>query len=225
MKEIIINQIIKTNRKTMALIIQPDGSLVVRAPRWATKSQINGFVSQKSGWILKKQAEVTARGITSQAKGFVEGEKFLFLGKEYPIILVDRQRQALELDGGFRLARNAQHAARQVFTRWYQKHAREVITARVVEYASLYGFKYSKIGITGARTRWGSCSLKGSLNFSWRLVMAPMDIIDYVVIHELVHLRQHNHSRAFWKELAEIMPDYAARRGWLTKNGPRFTLG
>jgi predicted metal-dependent hydrolase len=93
-----------------------------------------------------------------------------------------------------------------------------------VEYAKQHGFVYSKIGITGARTRWGSCSAKGSLNFSWRLIMAPLEIIDYVIIHELVHLRYHNHSRAFWKGVADILPDYRARKAWLTQNSHRFTL-
>jgi predicted metal-dependent hydrolase len=94
----------------------------------------------------------------------------------------------------------------------------------VDHYASQYGFQYKKIGITSAQTRWGSCSANGSLNFSWRLILAPMEAVDYVVVHELVHTVHHNHSRRFWQKVGKIMPDYKERRKWLRKNGQRLIL-
>jgi len=223
MNKIQIDQIIRTNRKTYAIIIQPDGKLVVRAPLRAAARQINAFVDQNAGWIQQKQAEMSSRNISSQGKNYREGELFLFLGQEYPLILVDQQKQPLLLDGSFKLARRALPMAQLVFSRWYKKQAAETISARVDYYASQHGFSFTKFGITSARTRWGSCSQKGSLNFSWRLVMAPMEAINYVVVHELVHTRHHNHSRAFWSAVAQIMPDYRQRRSWLKQNGYLLT--
>jgi predicted metal-dependent hydrolase len=86
------------------------------------------------------------------------------------------------------------------------------------------GFQYSRVGITSARTRWGSCSAKGALNFSWRLIQAPMEAVDYVVIHELVHTVIHNHSRKFWTRLEQVLPDYRERRKWLRSNGHRLLV-
>jgi len=218
-----IDQIIRTKRKTFAIIIQSDGRLVVRAPLRATNRQIIAFVDQHAGWIQQKQAEVSSRNMKSQAKNFRDGEKFLFLGKEYPLILVDNQKQPLLLDGSFKLAARVQPKAQLAFTGWYKKQAAEIIFARVDSYVNQHGFSFTKFGITGARTRWGSCSQKGSLNFSWRLVMAPMEIIDYIVVHELVHTRHHNHSRDFWSAVAQIMPQYRQRRSWLKENGYLLT--
>ncbi len=223
MGKIQIDQIIRTNRKSFALIIQADGKLVVRAPLRASNRQINAFVDQHTGWIQQKQAVVSSRNMNSPAKTYRDGEMFLFLGQEYPLILVDIQKQPLLLDGSFKLAARALPKAQLAFSGWYRKQAADIISARVAYYVSRYGFSYAKFGITGARTRWGSCSQKGSLNFSWRLVMAPMEIIDYVVVHELVHTRHHNHSREFWNAVAQIIPDYRQRRSWLKGNGYLLT--
>ena len=218
-----IDQIIRSNRKSFAIIIQPDGKLVVRAPLRASNRQIFAFVDQNAGWIQQKKAEVSIRTPKIQARNYREGEMFLYLGKEYPLILVDTQKQPLLLDGSFKLAVRALPEAQLAFSGWYKKQAAEIISARVDDYVSQQGFSFTKFGITGARTRWGSCSHKGSLNFSWRLVMAPMEIIDYVVVHELVHTRHHNHSREFWVAVAQIMPDYRQRRSWLKQNGYLLT--
>jgi len=105
------------------------------------------------------------------------------------------------------------------FERWYRKEAARILKKRVEQYASQYGFQYKKVGVTSARTRWGSCSASGALNFSWRLIMAPLDVVDYVIVHELVHTQVHNHSKQFWKRVGTIMPDYEERRKWLRRNG------
>ena len=120
------------------------------------------------------------------------------------------------------MAQSAQGQAAQLFEQWYRQQARTVFTERVELYAQKYGFEYAKIRISSARTRWGSCSSKGTLSFTWRLVMAPLEIVDYVVVHELSHLREHNHSKAFWAQVAAILPDYKSRRKWLKVNGTNF---
>ncbi|MCK5429111.1 MAG: M48 family metallopeptidase, partial [Anaerolineales bacterium] len=124
----------------------------------------------------------------------------------------------------FLLTQTALTHAEEIFTRWYKNQARRVITQRVEKFAKENGFVYKRIRITSAKTRWGSCSSKDSLNFTWRLVMAPIYAIDYVVIHELVHLEEKNHSKAYWYKVKKLMPDYKYRRSWLHDHGQTLTL-
>ena len=148
----------------------------------------------------------------------------MFLGNAYPLEVAKRQKKPLILEENFKLAESAQSNAKLVFERWYRAQARQILDERVELYARQYGFQYTKIGITSARTRWGSCSASGSLNFSWRLILAPLEAVDYVVVHELVHTVFHNHSKQFWKMVGEVMPDYSERRKWLRKNAPQLIL-
>jgi len=112
----------------------------------------------------------------------------------------------------------------QAFEQWYKAQALKVLSERVRYYAAKHGFQPGRIRISSARTRWGSCSSKGTLSFTWRLVMAPLEVIDYVVIHELVHLKVKNHSKTFWGSVAALMPDYKKYVAWLKKNGSFLTL-
>ena len=106
----------------------------------------------------------------------------------------------------------------------YKKNAKNYIPARVEELALKYGFKYNNLRITSARTRWGSCSSKKNLNFTFRLILTPKEVIDYVIIHELSHLREMNHSRAFWNQVYEIIPDYKKHEKWLKENSDLYSL-
>ncbi len=222
-----IDQLIRSKRKTVGLFIQPDGKLVVRAPLRATKAQIEEVVVRMNGWILDKQAEVrriSAERATATTRSYEEGEKFYYLGVQYSLKLVDRQKEALRLDGSFLLARSMQWNASEVFETWYRSQAREVIEQRTAFYSQKHGLVYNQLRIKDTRTRWGSCSMKRNLNFNFRLIMAPLEVIDYVIVHELVHLVHHNHSRLFWDAVQAILPDYQVRRLWLKKNGPNFFI-
>ncbi len=213
-----VNQIIRSKRKTLALIVKPDGSLVVRAPLRSSDKAIREFVGSNAKWIEKKQAEVLAfpRPIP---KHYIPGERFMYLGNAYPLEIVRGQKKPLLLVESFKLAESAQSKAKSTFEGWYRMQAKRILTERVNLYASQYGLQYKKVGITSARTRWGSCGVNGSLNFSWHLILAPMEVVDYVVVHELVHTVFHNHSKRFWNKVEAIMPDYKERRKWLRENG------
>jgi predicted metal-dependent hydrolase len=219
-----IDRVIRTRRKTIALIIQRDGSLMVRAPLQASSHQIQVLVDRKVEWIEEKRAAAIKQQSNRFSHSFREDEEFLFLGKGYPLMIVEQAAVALSLDDHFRLNKKVLPKARQVFTSWFCQQARQTLAERVAEYARRYGFSYKQVKITSAVTRWGSCSSSGSLNFTWRLVMAPLDVIDYVVVHELVHTRVKNHSKDFWAEVKAIMPDYQARMEWLKRNGSRLKL-
>ena len=124
----------------------------------------------------------------------------------------------------FELSRHSQSAGEHAFTEWYREAMRKSATVRAGELAAQHGFTFHGIRITSARTRWGSCNSRGGLNFPWRLVMAPLEVIDYVVLHELLHTEIQNHSREFWDRLEMLMPDYRIRRKWLKDNGYKLTL-
>lgn len=212
-----VNQIIRSKRKTLSLIVKPDGSLIVRAPLRASQKVILEFVEKNREWIQKHQAKALAAA--PPRKQYVAGETFLFLGAAYPLEIVRGQKKDLVLDGTFKLAESAQPRAAVAFERWYREQAKRILQERVSLFARQHNFQYKRIGITSARTRWGSCSATGSLNFSWRLILAPLEVVDYVVVHELVHTVLHNHSKQFWHRVEAIMPNYKEHRTWLKKNG------
>jgi predicted metal-dependent hydrolase len=221
--DIQINKLVRSRRRTIALIVEHDGSLTVRAPLRASHAVINTFVQEQTAWILRKR-EAVKRIVDIPAKQYVDGETFLFLGSPYDLKLVGPQRPALKFENGFRLSKTAQGRGQQVFIRWYKERALEVISARVDEYARQYDFSPKQIKITSAKTRWGSCSPNGTLSFTWRLVLAPLGVVDYVVVHELAHLRVRNHSIKFWKVVESILPEYKSQRKWLKEHGEKLSL-
>ena len=219
-----IDQLIRTKRKTVGLYIERDGCLIVRAPRGVPRPLIEAFVQEKEAWILEKQALARRMAEQNQPRQFKDGETFLYLGESYPLAIDDHQAKPLVFNAGFHLRQDAQPRAAALIETWYRGQARQVIGERLTWYAQMHGFEYKRLRIGGARTRWGSSSTTGTLSFTWRLVMAPVEMIDYVVAHELVHTRVRNHSPAYWAALAAIMPDYKLRRDWFNKNGHTLTL-
>jgi predicted metal-dependent hydrolase len=214
-----IDRLVHSRRKTVALVVERDGSLTVRAPLRMAEARIRTFVDAHSEWIQKNQAKVRA-ALPMSPKRYVEGESFLFLGRTYPLTIVPRQRRALNFNGvAFQLAKSALPGAEQAFVRWYQEQAALLLFERVRILAGKHGFHYQKLRISSARTRWGSCSSLGTLSFTYRLVMAPSEVVDYVALHELVHTQVRNHSKTFWARLGSLMPDYKTRLTWLKKNG------
>lgn len=171
--------IIRSSRKTLALEIRTDGSVVIRAPYTLPDRKIQEFVAQKENWIRKTLEKVSVReNIMPQSAGFSEAKK-----------------------------------------RMYKRKAAETLSARVHFFARQMGVSFSGITVREQKTRWGSCSSLGNLNFNWKLILAPPEILDYVVVHELCHRKEMNHSPAFWREVEKVLPDYEARRQWLKENG------
>jgi len=218
-----VDQIIRSKRRTIAIIVQRDGKVIVRAPLKTPERLIRAFIESKSGWIDEKKA-LAAKHVVLPVKKFTGGEKFLLLGREIPLRLVEGQKAALSFQDEFFLSKKAVPKAQAVFEKWYKAKALEVLTGRVEFYARQFGLRYEHLHISSARTRWGSCSSRGTLSFTWRLIMAPLEVVDYVVLHELAHLKVKNHSPVFWAEVARMQPDYKRRRAWLKKNGRFLTL-
>ena len=217
------DRIRRSRRKTIALIIEQDGTLEVRAPRQMTDKQILDFVQSKAKWIRKRQVAVQSG---PPPHTYQQGEEFYYLGKLYPLRHVEKQRLTVQFNGkSIDLRISGLPDAAAWIEGWYRFQAREYLTERLAHYERVYGFMYKSLRINGAQTRWGSCNAqRGSLNFTWRLMMAPPEIVDYVVVHELCHLRHPNHSPAFWMEVEGIMADYKQRRKWLKDNGMKLRV-
>lgn len=214
-----IEKIIRSKRKTIALQFTDEATLIIRAPFDVSEDIINEVVIKHKDWIEKKKKEIESRDPKYSPKEFVNGEGFLYLGRYYKLKIVDNQNIPLRFENGFYLSKKAIPYAREIFIKWYRERAYEKIKERVELYAKKGGFKYNKINITNAQKRWASCSFKKNLNFSWRLIMAPINVIDYVIVHELVHLKEKNHTHSFWKKVKTILPDYEKHKEWLKKNG------
>jgi predicted metal-dependent hydrolase len=215
-------KIVRSKRKTIAFVIEHDGSLTIRAPLRFSRVKIERLVVENADWIRARQDWTRQHSAASHR--FEEGEHFYYLGKTFPLKFADYQQQPLLLNDSFQLDQRLKTDVKKVFVAWYRDQARQVIGERAAILADLYHLFYKDIHITSARSRWGSCSRRGSLNFSWRLVMAPPEIIDYVITHELAHLKIPNHSPDFWKYVEQLSPNYRVLRKWLKENGGKFNI-
>lgn len=218
-------KLIRTRRrkKTISLQITPEGKVVVRSPLWTPREEIDRFFLARKAWIARKMAGKEWRGERwGQAREFAVGETFFYLGDPYPLAVWEPLRGSPPLvlfRGKFLLARQIFPQARQVFERWYRDKAREVIGERVLFWARRFDLNPTAVTITGSWRRYGSCSPENRVCFSWRLLMAPYPVIDYIILHELAHIRVKNHSRAFWEFLETLMPEYGTWRRWLREKG------
>jgi len=225
MVEGLIKEIIRSKRRTIALQITPEAELIIRAPHKAPLETIHRFVREKMSWILAKQHFIRENYRAPVEKRFVEGESFLYLGQQYKLSIVRQANEPLVFNGDeFLLLEKYISVGEQVFVWWYKKEAYNIIRQRVNFYANSNGLKYSGFKITSGRKRLGTCSSKGAINFSWRLMMTPMELIDYVVVHELSHLREHNHSKRFWQNVQLLYPNYKQAKLWITANGHLLAL-
>lgn len=215
MERVKIHALIRSRRRSIALMIGPDATLIVRAPFRTPLAAIEQLVQDKRGWIAKKLGEALSRP-RPEPKKFVEGEAFFYLGKPYPLKFVDFGPISLEHELSFPKALLPD--AHRRLAGWYQEKAAEVIKDRSSYFARMMGVDFCRIRINRARSRWGSCGFHGTLNFNWRLVLAPLDVVDYVVVHELAHLVVRNHSRRFWAHVERHFPGYKDKRRWLKEN-------
>ncbi len=220
-----IDKIIRSRRKTYSLEVTHQGELLVRVPWFMTDRQIEKIVLDKSEWIVQKMELVRRRQAEAPLHTFKEGDQFPFLGENYPLITKSGQKSALSLtDHTFVLDNRYGQSAGRIFESWFRKQARIHFSARISELAPRLKVQPRVLRISSARTRWGSCSTSGTISLSWRLIMAPPHIIDYVIIHELIHLRHPNHSAQFWAAVEAHYPNHKAAKLWLKTNGARLSL-
>jgi predicted metal-dependent hydrolase len=220
-----IDKIIRSKRKTIAIYITKDSELIVRANYRSPLSDIRRFVIDQSDWIIKKKELAYKNSLLANVVSENHNNFVLYLGRYYPLTIINGSSPLIEFDGkGFNLNINSGSSKRDILISWYFHRAHRIIYDKVLYYSINYNFRFKKFRISSAEKRWGSCSASGNLNFSWRLIMAPDDIIEYVVVHELAHLEELNHSERFWNKVEAILPDYKIRRKWLNQNSHLFHI-
>jgi len=217
-------QIIRSDRRSIALEIQSNGCLVVRTPKHVSRSFIQKLLHEKQEWIIEKQKLILERQSKITPRQYVEGEDFYYLGKKYKLAIVDNLSVPIDFNEGFKISFHHKDNIQKLIKQWYRLQAKKIIPQCVKQIANSHDLSFSSIKITSAERRWGSCTGKKTLNFSWRIIMLPPDIIEYIVIHELAHLKELNHSKKFWLEIKQMLPDYNKRKKWLKDNSYKFKL-
>jgi predicted metal-dependent hydrolase len=217
MAEIPIEKIIRSRRKTIALEVTPRATLIVRAPTHVPQAYIDAMIREKSAWVHKKFEEMKKRPPQIE-RTYAEGEIFWFLGRPYPLQFVMDGRAVIERTDRLCASESLRPTIKTAIRRWYMEEAEKEIRSRCMWFSMMTGYAPESVRITDACQRWGSCTHRGGLNFTWRLIQAPLEIVDYVIVHELVHLRQMDHSPKFWAKVEALMPDYERRRQWLREN-------
>jgi predicted metal-dependent hydrolase len=218
-------EVVRSRRSTTDIVVERNGKIVVRAPASLPDERIEDIVEAKRYWIYKTLAEWRDLNATRVLREYRNGEGFLYLGRSYRLLLVADQEEPVELkDGRFCLRRDFVvrgdvATAQATFRDYYVLRGQERITQRVNFYAPKVGVKPNGMDVRELGYRWASCSPSGKLAFHWKCMMAPPKIIDYIVVHELCHMHQGDHTDAFWNEVDKILPDYEERKEWLRKNG------
>ena len=219
-----------TDRQTTDIVIERNGSITVRPPMRLTPEQVDETVLSKRMWIYRNLAEWRDLNATRVTREWVSGESFLYLGSSYRLQLVREQDEPLKLkDGRFCLLRSVveaggDEAAQQVFQSFYKDKGLARLGKRVAFFSPKVGVKPGAIHIKDIGYRWASCLKNGDLHFHWKCLMAPLTIIDYIVVHELCHLHHRDHSDAFWNEIDKVLPDYRKRKEWLRVRGAELDV-
>ena len=200
------DKIIKSNRRTMSLSISREGAIVVRAPNRIKEQDINKFVTQKQDWLISKLAEIQLN--QNKFSDIIEYQKFLLFGLKYEIALADIKR--IETNGHTILVPKTteQEKILPSIIHFYKKKAKEIISKRVAYIKSIMHIEPKAIKITNSRGRWGACNSNKNISFNWRIIMLSPACIDYVIVHELCHLVEMNHSKRFWTLVETFLPNY-----------------
>jgi len=214
-------------RKSISIFVDPYYGVYLRAPVKFSKEKIMSLLLRKAAWIIQKQKIIKTAHLLNPPKEFVSGETFLYRGRQCRLKVeygCRRKDAGVKLKNSRFLFSSASdshnlRAIKNTLTAWYKDKAEIFLNDRVRHYSSKCGFEKAKVIIANQTSRWGSCNRQGELRFNWRIIMAPKPLIDYVVVHELCHLKHRNHSDAFWKEVGTILPNYETLRARLKKEG------
>jgi predicted metal-dependent hydrolase len=222
-------------RKTVTIAADPSAGIVLKVPVDASVHRLDGIVRAKAPWILHRLVEFRELGPGPAPKEFIPGESYSYLGRSYRL----RIERSAEIGSAFAALRGAsltvtlslrelnetrEGLVKHAVVAWYRKQANRRLPERVDFYAERAGLRRPSVLVREQEKRWGSCNSKGQLRFNWRVMMAPMSLVDYVVAHEICHLVVRDHSARFWKLLGTILPDYEKRRGRLRIDGTRFQM-
>lgn len=222
--------VVYSKRKTLSIKIEPPGYITVAAPYRASEEAIIDVVRKRGDWIQRKLLELQERENLKKVHNFIDGEDFLYLGLNYSLRLIinnsiKKPKIWLEEDLLYiELKEDNPSYIKPLLEKWYREKALEKISERIDYYSKYFNRKPSKIVVKEQKKRWGSCNSRGELFFNWRIVMAPLRILDYIVVHEMSHMVHLNHSKDYWEFVSTILPDYKDHKSWLKEYGITLTL-
>ena len=210
------DKIIRSNRKTLAVCIDPFQRVTVRAPQRCTQERIFSFLQEKEAWILRHLNKSKGAGMRLPPEN-LDGYEFLLLGNTCKIVLVDSKKIAFDSENGNIYL--PKEKAKERLQKWLKENAKRIFSTVTQQKAQEMGVAFQSVSVTSAKTRWGSCSGKNAIRYTFRLLYAPKEVIEYVVVHELAHVKHKNHSKAFWQEVERYVPDWKQKRTWLKERG------
>lgn len=218
-------QLIRSSRKTLAIEITKTGEVIVRAPRRMPLSVIEDFLQKKQGWVEEKSRTARLRWGAGEAFFLLKQESLPLLGREYPVRFEQRMKASFE-QGVFYLPDIGEEAAKKALADCYRSLAKAYLPDRAFSLARQIGISPERVTVGGAKSRWGSCAEGKRIRLSWRLLLAPEEAVCYVIIHELCHCREMNHSKRFWSLVEEFCPGYQTAKELLlkTQRHPLFEL-
>jgi predicted metal-dependent hydrolase len=223
-----VAEISRTDRAKSATIKVEGGVVVVVVPRTLTQERIKRLLDDKKLWIQQKIALHPQTQVASE-KQYVSGEAYSYLGRNYRLKLTEGELTPIKLIQG-RLTMSAPKASpeskliKYALTSWFKHRAELKLREKIIRYSPIVGVETNGYKVKEFQSRWGSCTSRGRVDFNWKIIMAPNRVVDYVVVHELCHLKQHDHSPQFWKLVGSIMPDYLESKEWLRVNGARLVV-
>jgi predicted metal-dependent hydrolase len=211
--------IIYSLRKTISIIVERDRKVVVRAPVNTSEEYIQKEINKRKRLLLKKIGHNQKYPTNIQPKEFVSGESLMYLGKSYKLYVVDNPIVGIKFDSKFFINKNNQSNANSLFREWYHRSAERVIIPKVKTFAIQLGITFNSVKVIDLKYRWGSCTPSDNLHFNWRLIKAPMNVIEYIIIHELTHIFEPNHTPEFWTRVGVQQPGFEKAKNWLKENG------
>lgn len=213
-------EVIRTDRKRSASIYLENEVVKVRVPRFLSEQRIRELITRRTPWITKQIAKALERPII-KPKEYVSGETFPYLGRNYRLKVVKGNETSMKLKGGYFCATtltngaSANETIRSLLISWYRHRAETRLSETTDRLARIVGVRPTSIKVRDYKSRWGSCSNNGDISYNWRVILAPRGIVDYVVVHELCHLLEQNHSPRYWKHVERYIPDWKDCRKWL----------
>jgi predicted metal-dependent hydrolase len=219
--------LMRSRRKTASIYIERDGRVSILVPDKLTDRQVEALLESKRKWIYSSLAEWQDLNARRVQRDYVNGEGFLYLGRSYRLKLVADLAEPLILRDGYFCLRTGNGSvpdADAAFKAFYRAKGAARIPLRVAYFQAKMGVEPKAVKVIDLKHRWASCSPGGNLNFHWKCMMAPLTILDYIIVHELAHLIYPNHTKAFWNEVDKVMPDFQERKEWLRVNGAGMDL-
>jgi predicted metal-dependent hydrolase len=222
--------VVRTERSKSASIEVNGETVRIVVPKTLSDQRINELISKRSAWIRQKLAAHASTPEPSKHE-FVNGEAFAYLGRNYRLKLLNSDGYSVKLKHGYLEVsyrasadrRKNETVIRSLLTTWYKSHAYDKLREKTSRYSDLIGVKPSSVSVQTFKARWGSCLSSGEVSFNWKIILAPHRIVDYIVVHELCHLIEHNHSPRFWAAVENYCTDYLECRQWLKDHGAELT--